>query len=265
MKRIFFYDTPIDLLDMEETIALAERAMAGGAPVRHTAINVAKLVKLIRDPELAEDVCGSDIVGIDGMGIVYGLKLFGLGEVERVSGVDLMLALLDHCARSGRRPYVLGARQEQLDKALDEARKRFPGLEFAGARNGYFSSEEEVGIVADIRASGADCLFVAMPTPRKERFLKAHADTLGVPFVMGVGGSIDVLAGHISRAPRFMQKMGLEWFHRMVKEPRKMVGRYATTNTAYARMLLSSLLTRRSPVASQPTGVFHSYPSSLSL
>lgn len=259
MKRIFFFDTPIDLLDLNQTVALAEGAMAGGAPIRHTAINVAKLVKLIRDPELAEDVCGSDIVGIDGMGIVYGLKLFGLSGAERVSGVDLMLALMEHCAKTGRRPYVLGARQEQLDAALAEARARFPGLQFAGSRNGYFSSDEEPQIVADIRASEADCLFVAMPTPRKERFLKAHADALGVPFIMGVGGSIDVLAGHISRAPQVMQDIGLEWFHRMIKEPRKMVGRYATTNTAYAYMLLSSLLKRRNPVANQPTGAFHQY------
>ncbi len=263
MKRIFFFDTPIDLLDMGQTVALAEAAMAGGRPLRHTAINVAKLVKLMRDPELAEDVCGSDVVGIDGMGIVYGLKLFGLRDIDRVSGVDLMLALMDHCARTGRRPYVLGARQEQLDKALAEARARFPGLEFAGSRNGYFTAEEEPQVVADIRASGADCLFVAMPTPRKERFLKAHADALGVPFVMGVGGSIDVLAGHVSRAPQWMQKTGLEWFHRMVKEPRKMVGRYATTNTAYAAMLLSSFLRRRNPVADEPTGRFHPYSSAL--
>ena len=261
MTRIFFFDTPIDLLDMDQTVALADAAMAGGEPVRHTAINVAKLVKLIRDPELAEDVCGSDVVGIDGMGIVYGLKLFGLRDVERVAGVDLMLALMDHCARTGRRPYVLGARQEQLDKALAEARDLYPDLTFAGSRNGYFGSDEEPEIVADIRASGADCLFVAMPTPRKERFLKAHAAALGVPFVMGVGGAIDVLAGHISRAPQFMQKSGLEWFHRMVKEPRKLVGRYATTNTAYAGMLLSALLRRRNPVSAGPTGRFHPYSS----
>lgn len=264
MRRVFFYDTPIDLLDMEGTVALAEKAMAGGPPIRHTAINVAKLVKLIHDPELAEDVCGSDIVGIDGMGIVYGLRRFGVKDVERVSGMDLMLALMEHCARTGRRPYVLGARQEQLDKALETACQRFPGLAFAGARNGYFSKDEEAQIVADIRASGADCLFVAMPTPRKERFLKAHADALGVPFVMGVGGSIDVLAGHVSRAPVFMQKWGMEWFHRMVKEPRKMVGRYASTNTIYAWMLLSCLISGRNPVTGHPTGAYHHHSVGLS-
>ena len=248
MSRVSFFGVPVDLLSMEETVAVAERAMAERTPTRHTALNVAKLIKMKSDPLLAEDVAGSDIIGIDGAGIAWGLSLFGTRDVERVAGVDLFENILALCARTGRRPYILGARQDILDRAMGEAKRRYLGLEFAGSRNGYFKPEDVPGIVAAIRKSGADALFVAMPTPHKERFLNAHAKALGVPFIMGVGGSVDVLAGHISRAPAAIQKLGLEWFHRMAKEPRKMFWRYASTNSAYAWWLLRSLVTRRNPV-----------------
>jgi N-acetylglucosaminyldiphosphoundecaprenol N-acetyl-beta-D-mannosaminyltransferase len=248
MNRLTFLGVPVDLLSLEETVGKAEAAMAGGRPMRHVALNVAKLVNLRSDADLARDVGQSDIVGIDGMGIVWALKLFGVRSASRVAGIDLMFALMAHCARTGRRPYVLGARQDVLDTALDEARARFPGLKFAGSRNGYYSAAEEEGIVAAIRDSRADCLFVAMPSPRKERFLARHGDALGVPFVMGVGGSIDVLAGHISRAPAWMQASGLEWFHRLAKEPRRMAGRYLRTNSLFFMILLSEWVRGRKPV-----------------
>lgn len=248
MDRITFLGIPVDLLTLEETVARAETAMAGDRPIRHVALNVAKLVNLRSDTDLARDVGQSDIVGIDGMGIVWALKLFGVSSAKRVAGIDLMFALMAHCARTGRRPYVLGARQEVLDEALDNARARYPGLEFAGSRNGYFTAADEEAIVAAIRESRADCLFVAMPTPHKERFLARHGHALGVPFVMGVGGSIDVLAGHISRAPAWMQAAGLEWFHRLAKEPRRMAGRYLRTNSLFFMILLSEWIRGRKPV-----------------
>lgn len=246
--RLTFFGVNVDLLSEQRLVEIAENAMTKGHLVRHTALNVAKLVNLKTNPELRLDVNSSDIVGIDGMGIVYGLKLFGTKQAERVAGIDLFYALLEHCAKTGRRPFILGATEENLQKAMSEARARYPGLEFAGARNGYFSAEQRPEVVAQIASSRADCLFVAMPTPHKERFLNAFADQLNVPFVMGVGGSVDVLAGHVSRAPHWMQNIGLEWLHRLLQEPRKMIGRYARTNSAYALMVAKSLLTGNNPV-----------------
>lgn len=251
-QRLTFYGANVDLISHEKSIALAEEAMASRRLTRHTALNVAKLISLATNEELAADVNTSDIVGIDGMGIVYGLRLFGQRTAHRVAGIDLFYGLLDHCARTGRRPFILGATQENLDRAMDEARRRFPGLVFAGSRNGYFTAEQRPQIVQQIAASGADCLFVAMPTPHKERFLNAHASELGVPFIMGIGGSVDVLAGHVSRAPLWMRNVGLEWFHRLLQEPRKMFGRYVRTNAAYAVMLVRSLLSGANPVRPAP-------------
>lgn len=235
-SRVELLGVPVDILTMEQTIARAHRAMTDGPAQRHVALNVAKLVKLQRDPDLARDVTESDIVGIDGMGIVHALRLQGVAA-ERVAGCDLMFSLLEHCAKQGLRAYILGARQDVLDQAIAVAEARWSGLNIVGSRNGYFRPEDEAGIVSDIRESKAHCLFVAMPTPRKERFLARWASDLEVPFIMGVGGSVDVLAGHVSRAPLGWQRLGLEWLHRLIQEPRKMAWRYISTNSLFALML----------------------------
>ena len=235
-------DTPVDILDFDETVAIAEQAMASRKPVIHVALNAAKLVKMRNDDELKQDVSNADIIGIDGMAISWALKILGRPGAPRVSGVDLMMALLHQCAKNGCRPFILGAKQDVLERAIAQAQHRWPGLEFAGVRNGYYGKEDEAAIVEMIRSSGADCLFLAMPTPRKERFLAAYGDQVNVPFIMGVGGSVDVLAGHVSRAPRWMQKSGLEWLHRLLQEPRKMFWRYASTNCRFLLLLLLAKL-----------------------
>ena len=242
--RIAFLGTPVDLLSAGETAGRALQAMRGGPPVTHVALNVAKFVKMRGDEELRRDVEQADIIGIDGMGLVLALRLFGQRRVERVAGVDLMFALLERCAELGLRPFLLGAKRDVLERAATVARDRWPGLEFAGLHDGYFSPAEEQGVADQIRASGADCLFVAMPTPRKERFLHQHGRGLQVPFIMGVGGSVDVLAGHVSRAPLPMQRLGLEWLHRLVQEPRKMFWRYASTNAVFAAIIARACVAR---------------------
>lgn len=242
--RADFLGVPIDLLTHEETVERAVSAMLTRNTTHHVAMNVAKLVKAQRDPELRRDVAESHIVGVDGMGIVWGARALGIKVPERVAGVDLMESLLGVCAAHDFRPYVLGARQHVLEKALVNAMRRWPGLRFAGYRDGYFGREEEPSVVERIRASRADCLFIAMPTPRKERFLAEYRDVVGVPFIMGVGGAIDVLAGYVKRAPRGMQSSGLEWLYRSCQEPRRMWWRYASTNAVYAAMLGKELAAR---------------------
>jgi N-acetylglucosaminyldiphosphoundecaprenol N-acetyl-beta-D-mannosaminyltransferase len=235
--RAKFIGIPIDLLTFDQTVEIALRAMETRRTVHHVALNVAKLVKAQHDDELRRDVSDSHIVGIDGMGIVWGARALGIRVPERVPGVDLMERLLARCAETGHRPYLLGARQDVLQRAMAVAVARWPGLRFAGSRDGYFDSTNESNVVRDIQASRADCLFIAMPTPRKERFLHRYRDTLGVPFIMGVGGAFDVLAGEVRRAPPGMQRAGLEWLYRTWQEPKRMWWRYASTNAAYARLL----------------------------
>ena len=238
------FEIPIDSLTFDETVGRAVESMRRRTLTQHVAINVAKLVKARSDAELLRDICQSDIVGVDGMGVLIAARLLGIAVPERVAGVDLMQALLAACAEQGFRPYFLGARQEVLERAMAIARGRWPRLDFAGCRNGYFREEEEPKIVAAIRDSGADCLFIAMPTPQKERFLHTYRETLGVPFIMGVGGSFDVLAGKVTRAPVALQRAGLEWAYRIYQEPGRMWWRYASTNVVFAGLLGRALVGR---------------------
>lgn len=242
--RSEFLGVPIDLLTCGETVARAVNAMRNNKLTQHVAVNVAKLVKARSNDELRRDIAESHIVGIDGMGIVWGARLLGVPVPERVAGIDLMEQLLAACAAEGFRPYFLGAKKDVLERAIAVAQRRWPGLEFAGYRDGYFTPAEEPHVVAEILAAGPDCLFIGMPTPRKERFLHRYRDELGIPFIMGVGGSFDVLAAHVSRAPRLMQRAGLEWAYRIYQEPRRMWWRYASTNAVFAGLLLRALVGR---------------------
>jgi N-acetylglucosaminyldiphosphoundecaprenol N-acetyl-beta-D-mannosaminyltransferase len=127
---------------------------------------------------------------------------------------------------------------------VEKLRRHHPNLQLAGYRNGYFSQSEEFDVVEQIRKSNADLLFIGIPTPRKERFLHSHRDALQVPFLMGVGGSIDVAAGLVTRAPVLVQKIGLEWAYRVLQEPRRLWRRYFFTNLSYAGLLLRALMTK---------------------
>jgi N-acetylglucosaminyldiphosphoundecaprenol N-acetyl-beta-D-mannosaminyltransferase len=243
--RESFLGCPIDILTMTETVDLARAAMRNRQRLQHVALNVAKFVNMRRDPVLAADVANSDVVSIDGMGIVWGARCVGLAAKVRVTGIDLLTELLAVCADEGFKPYFLGATLEISERAAKRVREKYPSIRFAGVRDGYFSADQERQVVDSIRESGADCLFIGMPTPRKERFLATYRDELNVPFIMGVGGSLDILAGQVRRAPARMQQLGLEWLYRVYQEPGRMWWRYAKTNTLFAGILARAVAQHR--------------------
>ncbi len=224
-------------LSMAETLALAERAMEARRPMLHTVVNVAKLVQMGKNAELRDDVGSADVINVDGAGVLWGARLLGVAIPERVAGVDVMTGLFALCAEEGYRPFLLGAEQHVLEAVAANLSRKYPQLHIAGMQNGYFGADEEAGIISAINRSGADCLFVALPTPRKERFLKRYRAELAPSFIMGVGGSFDVYGGKVARAPVLVQRLGLEWLFRIVQEPRRLWRRYYETNTAYAVLL----------------------------
>ncbi|MEC9367812.1 MAG: WecB/TagA/CpsF family glycosyltransferase [Pseudomonadota bacterium] len=249
-RRAEFLGCPVDLYDRRESLALIASAIEKRQRLQHVVVNVAKLVSMRRDEALRRDVAESDLINIDGMGVVWGARLLGLQVSERVAGADLMMDVLALCEQRGFRPYFFGARPEVLDRFIVRVRELHPGLDIAGWHHGYFSRDEEDGIASDIRDAKPDCLFIAISSPIKERFLHAYRDDLDVPFLMGVGGTIDVVAGVVSRAPLWMQKAGLEWLFRLAQEPRRMWRRYLTTNAEYAVLMIRALLVRQMPDAS---------------
>ena len=250
--RIDLLGCPLDILSLDQAVLRVDLAMRLKIPMRHVALNTAKLIGMRENPDLYDDVVSSDLITADGMGIVLAARAMGHQIPGRVTGIDLMEALLGLCARKGYRPYILGARHEVLKTALRRIRARHPKLVLAGARNGFFGPEDEVDIVERINASGADCLFVGIPTPIKERFLSRNHGNLSPAFAMGVGGSIDVMAGLVPRAPEWMQRNGMEWLHRTLQEPQRMWRRYLVSNAKFAVILGTGLVCRATGQAYAP-------------
>jgi N-acetylglucosaminyldiphosphoundecaprenol N-acetyl-beta-D-mannosaminyltransferase len=236
--RVELYGVPVDALTMEETVTVVRGFLRCGAPHQHVCLNAAKVVELDRQPALAGAISSCSLVSVDGQAVVWASRFLRRPVPERVAGIDLFERLLAEAAGSGLRVYLLGARQDVVDDVVRIANRRFPGLVIAGARNGYWSDDEEARVVADIAAAHADLLFVALPSPRKELFLEGYGEALGVPFRMGVGGSFDVMAGRTARAPRWMQQIGMEWAYRLVQEPRRMARRYLIGNSAFVVLTL---------------------------
>lgn len=208
-------------------------------------VNTAKIVNMQRDPALRQAVLESDLIVADGMGVVWGCLLLGRRLPERVPGIDLMHALLAKSAERGFRVFCLGATQEVLDTAVARMEEMYPDLVIAGRHHGYFKAGEEEVVAELIRESKSDILFVAMTSPKKEQFLERWSPRMDVPVCHGVGGSFDVLAGKVKRAPRIWQRLGVEWLYRVIQEPRRMWRRYLVTNTLFAWMLLREFFTRR--------------------
>lgn len=236
----------IDNLSMEETLARIGEFIRSGQPHQHVVVNVDKLVKASRDPELRRIINECALVNVDGMPVVWASRLLGKPLKERVAGVDLFEALMRRAGETGWRVFLLGAREEVVSLVAETYRRRYPGLVVAGWRHGYWQGEaEEAAVAEQVRASGADLLFVAISSPKKEQFLGRWQAAMRIPFAMGVGGTFDVAIGRVRRAPRWMQRAGLEWFFRFLQEPRRMFRRYFIDDMAFAWLLVKEALRMR--------------------
>lgn len=241
MHRIDLLGCPMDVGTMGETVGVIDEALASERFTQHVVVNVAKLVNMRKDPELDASVRECDIINIDGMGVVLGARILGHDVPERVAGVDLFHELLAMSEQKGYSVFLLGAKDEVVSETAHRVQQQYPELKLAGYHHGYFWDDEEA-MVELIRASGAQLLFVAITSPKKENFINKWRDRLGVTFVMGVGGTFDVVAGKVQRAPVWMQRAGLEWFYRVLQEPGRMWKRYLVTNSVFAWLLLREKL-----------------------
>lgn len=175
-----------------------------------------------RDPSYAAVINAADLVVPDTIGVVYAARLLGTQLHGRVAGVELADKLCARCALSGISVFLLGAAPGVADEAARAWGLRFPGLRIAGTQHGYFPETADADVVAAIRASGAQLVLVALGFPKQEFWIRTHAAALGPVVCMGVGGTFDVIAGRVARAPRLMRGLGLEWFYRLVREPQRL-------------------------------------------
>ena len=236
---------PIHPVDLQAALARVDQFIAERVPHYNIAINAAKVVEFHEDEALRKAIDDAHLLTADGQAVVWAARLFGRPLPARVAGADLMEALLPHAARHGYSVYLLGARDEIVRACVDKAQALYPSLRIAGYRNGYFRRDDEADVVAAVRAAAPDILFLGFGTPAKEYFMHHHHRALGVPFVMGVGGTFDVFAGRVARAPRWMQRAGLEWAFRLGQEPRRMWKRYLVGNTRFTWIIARELLAHR--------------------
>lgn len=244
-NRIHLLGTPVDDLTMERTLDLVDKAIISNKHLHHTVVNAGKIVAMHKNKELKESVINADIINADGQAVVWASRILGSPLKERVAGIDLMENLVELAYFKNYKIFFLGAKEEVLRKLVTKYSNIYSPEIIAGYRNGYFKKEEEREIARSIANSKANILFVAMSSPMKENFLYQNKDILkNINFIMGVGGSFDVVAGLVKRAPVWMQKSGLEWLYRVYQEPKRMFKRYLFGNTRFIQLLFQYKFSR---------------------
>ena len=202
-------------------------------------------------------LCSCDLVVPDGMPIVWASRLMGTKLKERIAGVDLIPHLAELSCRRGYGMYLLGASEESSSRAAEMLKRRFPELRIVGRYSPPVAPIEKMdheGILARLERAKPDILLVAMGHPKQEQWLAVNRHRLKVPFCMGVGGSLDLMAGTFSRAPVWMQTSGLEWFYRACQEPGRLGRRYCKDAYGLFRHLPGQLAS----TAIQPRKPLHS-------
>jgi len=239
------FGIPIHAATMDLAVKVCVRAVMHRQSLVTGMVNAAKIVRMSRDPLLYNAVARSDLVLADGAAVVWAGRLLGKPLPQRVTGIDLFENLLAAANQHRFSVYFLGAAPDVLDEVVRRASARYPNLRIAGARDGYFTDDQAEQVAKDIRGAAPDILFVGITSPKKELFLDKWGDQLGVSVCHGVGGSFDVMAGKVKRAPRLWQRLGMEWLYRVVQEPGRMWKRYLVTNTLFAGMLCAEFLRTR--------------------
>ena len=228
---------------MDETLSVIANSIKENKQIHHVVVNAAKIVALQKDPKLRQSINCCDIINADGQAVVWASRILGKPLKERVAGIDLMKNLVKLAHKKNYKIFFFGGKEEVVSRVVNNYKIKYSENIIAGYRNGYFNKEDEVNIAKQISDSGADILFVAISSPIKENFLYDNKEALrDVNFIMGVGGSFDVVSGLVKRAPLWMQKIGMEWLYRFAQEPRRMWKRYLIGNIKFIWMVFKARL-----------------------
>lgn len=242
-RKIKLFNIPIDAITMSQTLQIVEESIKGRRQIHHSVVNAGKIVLMQQDNKLESSVLAADIINADGQAVVWAANILGYDIPERVSGIDLMEQLVSRSQDNGYKCFFLGAEDSVVSGLVDKYKKQYSKDIIAGYRDGYFKEEEGEEIAIRISDSGANILFVAITSPKKEIFINTYKEHLkGVNFIMGVGGSFDVIAGKVKRAPVWMQDIGLEWLFRFLQEPIRMWRRYTIGNIRFVLLVLKEYI-----------------------
>lgn len=239
MKFHSILSLPVAVITMKEMIDLVDESVQVNKHIWYIDINASKAVDMQKDNDLYKCLKNCDLIGADGKSIVWASRFLRKPLPERIAGIDIMENLVSLAHNKGYKCFFFGATEDIVNKLVDTYSTKYSPDIIAGYRNGYYTQNDEAEIIKQIIDSKADILFVATSSPKQEMFLYNHRSKLtNISFMMGVGGSFDVIAGLRKRAPVWMQKMGLEWVVRLIQEPRRMWKRYLIGNWQFLRLVL---------------------------
>ena len=243
MDTINILNCDIAKVKMTEVTAMVEDYVKVGSFHSGNGVNADQLVKINESQVFKEIMQKSDILFADGMSLILASKLLGTPLPERIGATDLFENLLSLSVEKGYGVFFLGTTDEILEKSIDHYRSTYKGLKISGFHNGYWQPHEEDSIVEKINACSPDLLFLGISSPKKEEFIEQNKHKLmSVSFSLGVGGAFDIHAGEHDRAPAWMQKLFLEWFYRLLQEPKRLFWRYTVNNTKFLYLLSKGLL-----------------------
>lgn len=224
IEPIKILDIPVHPLTMAAAVTELEQRLQAGEQTFVVTANAEIIMMCQQDAAYKQLICEeAELVLPDGAGAVWAGRHLGYNVPERVAGFDLYNQLLQLAAAKGYKAYFFGGSPGVAEAAKAKSQELYPGVQVVGCRNGYFKEEETPAIIDAINASGAQLLFVALGAPKQENWLAAHRAELKPVILMGIGGSFDVLAGKMERAPKWMQDASLEWLFRLYKQPRRFI------------------------------------------
>lgn len=213
----------VDPVTRQEALNRVEEILRHGQrPHAIFAANPEKNFSVPKDPELYKVFAEADLLLPDGIGMVWAARVLYGVKMERVPGADFMEDICRLAAREGYKIFIYGAKEEVNEKAADLLSKRYPGLLVAGRAHGYLGQEKMPDLIRQINDSGAQILFIALGSPKQEKWYATHKDCLtNVRVVQGIGGTLDAIVGKVKRAPYYWQKYSLEWLYRLLSEPNR--------------------------------------------
>lgn len=218
-EKVKILGVPIDNIDREGVLLKLVGFLEGESLKKVYTPNPEIVMLAQQDQELYRILHEADLVLPDGIGLIIASKLKKLGLQQRITGIDTMDSLLQYCGQKGKSVFIVGGKPGTAEIACKNIERKYSGIKIAGFHHGYFKEKDEAGILDKINSGNTDILFVCLGAPKQEKWIDKYKNHLNCKIAMGVGGSVDIYAGTAKRAPVLFQKLGLEWFYRLAKEP----------------------------------------------
>ncbi len=248
--RLQVLGVPVSVLAFDEALATIDGWIASGERNYVYTLDVHALMESQSAPDVRNIYRSAAMVAPDGMPLVWLLRRSGYRTADRICGPDLMPAVFRHSQGRGYRHFLYGSSDATLSLMEEKLGLKFPGAKIAGSYSPPYRAltcEEEREVDRLVNAADPDIVWVGLGAPKQDRWMAAHRGALKAPVLIGVGAAFDMLAGTVTRAPRFLQRTGCEWMFRLAQEPRRLTRRYLESNTKFAMMVIGEKLrlTRR--------------------